>query len=65
MLLICSLLQSMGFNLKENLQRFHDVINNKQVDELEAEKIKAATLKCKGLSYAHGDDGPIQLSESL
>ena len=64
-LLSRSLLQSMGFNLNDHLERFHSFTNNKHVDELDPKEIKAASLKYQGLSYDDADDDPITLPESL
>ena len=64
-LLSRSLLQSMGFNLNDHLERVHSFINNKHVDELDPKEIKAASLKYQGLSYDDADDDPISLPESL
>ncbi len=65
LLLSRSLLQSMGFNLKEHLERVHHMIDGKHVDELEPDTIKAATLRYGGLSYDDADDDPIHLPEGL
>ena len=64
-LLSRSLLQSMGFNLNDHLERVHSFINNKHVDDLDPTEIKAASLKYQGLSYDDADDDPITLPESL
>ena len=64
-LLSRSLLQSMGFNLSEHLERVHHVIDGKHVDDLDASTIKAAALKYSGLSYDDADDDPIQLPEGF
>ena len=64
-LLSRSLVQSMGFNLNDHLERVHSLINNKHVDELDPAEIKAASLKYQGLSYDDADGDPITLPESL
>ncbi len=64
-LLSRSLLQSMGFNLKDHLERVHHMIDGKHVDDLNPSTIKAAALKYGGLSYDDADDDPIQLPEGL
>ena len=64
-LLSRSLLQSMGFNLKDHLERVHHLIDGKHVDELDPQSIKAAAFKYCGLSYNDADDDPIQLPEGI
>ena len=64
-LLSRSLLQSMGFNLREHLERVHSMIDGKHVDELDPTTIKAATFKYAGLAYDDADDDPIELPEDL
>lgn len=59
------LLQAMGFNLTEHLERVHHLIDDKHVDDLNPDKIKAASLRYQGLSYDDGDDDPINLPEGL
>ena len=64
-LLSRSLLQSMGFNLTDHLERVHHMIDGKHVDEFDPSTIKSAALKYGGLSYDDADDDPIHLPEGL
>ncbi len=60
-----ALIKSMGFNLKEHLERVHHMIDGKHVDDLGPKAIKAAALKYSGLSYDDADDDPIHLPQGL
>lgn len=64
-LLSRTLLQSMGFNLNDHLERVHHMINDKHVDDLDPQQIKAASIKYKGLSYDDADDDPIDLPDDF
>ena len=64
-LLSRSLLQSMGFNLNDLLERVHVLLNSKHVYELDPIQIKSDSLKYEGLSYENADDDPNNLPESL
>ncbi len=64
-LLSRSLLQSMGFHLKDHIERVHHMIDGKHVDDEAPSTIKAAALTYGGLSYDDGDDDLIHLPEGL
>ena len=58
-------LNRIGFDLKDHLSRIHPLIHDKQVDQIDLDKVRLAAAKFKGLSYMSADDDPIKLPECL
>lgn len=56
-------LKKIGFNLTDHVECVRDQIDNKDINEIDVEKLKIAATKCRGLSYTDGDDDPIGLPE--
>ena len=58
-------LKAIGFDLNDHLQRVHNLIHEKNIDEINTEQIKLAAAQYQGLTYMAADDDPIELTECI
>ena len=58
-------LDKIGFNLTEHLYEVHDRINDMELDKIDTERLKMATIKYRGMSYTDVDDDPVGLPEGV
>lgn len=58
-------LESIGFNLKHHLTQVYRHIDNKDVDEIDTDKVKLFAAKHQILSYMASDEYPIDLPTCL
>ena len=54
-------LEAIGFDLNDHLQRVHKLIHEKNIGDINTEKIKLAAAQYQGLAYMAADDDPIEL----
>lgn len=58
-------LNKIGFKFSDHLQSIHEHIHNKNVEEINTDKVKFAATKYQELSYTDQDDDPIGLPEGI